>query len=872
MTGARGRQSRLPFGLAARRSILLLAGISLAVLVLVLLRSRAASVTTAPLPRTPKASRLESPVPLPAARPASIAGRIVDPGGRGHAGAVVALVRSGNPGDDDEPLLARAGEGGGFQFDAPGPGTYGLTATAVGLGAAVIEGLVLLPGQALETVELVLSSADSRVFGTVRDSGSGVIEGAAVLASKPGGGSSAVFATLSDRRGGFSLSLTAGTYLMAAHGDGYASDEKSVALSTDREVDFVLNPAASISGRVVRDVDSQPVADAVVSAYQRPPQHALWLGNQRRARTGVDGAFEVRNLDPGEYRVFAARGNLAGRLEGQVSLGLAERKTVVVRVGNRPQISGRVSDSEGQPVVGAEVGLRLVEPQASSGLTASTDASGGFLFEAVLPGSYGLVARSREHAPARRILQVAEEDLRVDLVLESGAQLEGKAISSTGEAVEGAAVQAQVVAANRLGGEVVDFTTSSNEGAFRLSRIPADEVRVIASHPDFGQAWSEPMWLEQGSRHQIVLTFQDSATVSGTVRRSDGRPAARAAVSALPLAQERGSERIETVTGADGRYRVGPLGKGKVALHAMSEVVAASGNTVLKATQVIELENGEQRSGVDFVLPETHRIQGVVVDPNGDPVLGAIVDVAKSLRDPRQGSFTDGEGRFAVEDLPKDVFTVSAWHPDFPVARADRVPVDTDVRLQFRRASAISGTAIDGSGARVADYAVGLRARSSSVVDDLLQRSPFGPLQARAVDGAFQLANVPAGTYELLLITSDGRAGRIDELHLEEGQQLSVGAVRLAAGASIRGTVVEAGTATPISSAWVGVLGLPEPRAVGTEGSGKFELQGLPGGVSLQLIVFDRERRYESREVPVTAPGGGEVADLGAIEMHRLPR
>ncbi len=839
MTGARGRQSRLPFGLAARRSILLLAGISLAVLVLVLLRSRAASVTTAPLPRTPKASRLESPVPLPAARPASIAGRIVDPGGRGHAGAVVALVRSGNPGDDDEPLLARAGEGGGFQFDAPGPGTYGLTATAVGLGAAVIEGLVLLPGQALETVELVLSSADSRVFGTVRDSGSGVIEGAAVLASKPGGGSSAVFATLSDRRGGFSLSLTAGTYLMAAHGDGYASDEKSVALSTDREVDFVLNPAASISGRVVRDVDSQPVADAVVSAYQRPPQHALWLGKQRRARTGVDGAFEVRNLDPGEYRVFAARGNLAGRLEGQVSLGLAERKTVVVRVGNRPQISGRVSDSEGQPVVGAEVGLRLVEPQASSGLTASTDASGGFLFEAVLPGSYGLVARSREHAPARRILQVAEEDLRVDLVLESGAQLEGKAISSTGEAVEGAAVQAQVVAANRLGGEVVDFTTSSNEGAFRLSRIPADEVRVIASHPDFGQAWSEPMWLEQGSRHQIVLTFQDSATVSGTVRRSDGRPAARAAVSAL---------------------------------HAMSEVVAASGNTVLKATQVIELENGEQRSGVDFVLPETHRIQGVVVDPNGDPVLGAIVDVAKSLRDPRQGSFTDGEGRFAVEDLPKDVFTVSAWHPDFPVARADRVPVDTDVRLQFRRASAISGTAIDGSGARVADYAVGLRARSSSVVDDLLQRSPFGPLQARAVDGAFQLANVPAGTYELLLITSDGRAGRIDELHLEEGQQLSVGAVRLAAGASIRGTVVEAGTATPISSAWVGVLGLPEPRAVGTEGSGKFELQGLPGGVSLQLIVFDRERRYESREVPVTAPGGGEVADLGAIEMHRLPR
>src|SRR5262249_26693411 len=173
-------------------------------------------------------------------------------------------------------------------------------------------------------------------------------------------------------------------------------------------------------------------------------------------------------VGPGEYRVFAARGNLAGRLEGHVSLSLAERKTVVVRVGNRPQISGRVSDSEGQPVVGSEVGLRLVDPQASSGLTKSTDASGGFLLEGFMPGSYGLAARSREHAPAGRILQVGEEDLRVDLVLESGAQLEGKAISSTGEAVEGAAVQAQVVAANTLGGEVVDFATTTKEGTFRL--------------------------------------------------------------------------------------------------------------------------------------------------------------------------------------------------------------------------------------------------------------------------------------------------------------------------------------------------------------------------------------------------------------------
>src|SRR5260370_754457 len=121
MTGARGRQSRLPFGLAARRSILLLAGISLAVLVLVLLRSRAASVTTAPLPRTPKASRLESPVPLPAARPASLTGRIVDPGARGRTrprGACWGAPRGGGP-RADEKAAASSTAGGGALGPTP---------------------------------------------------------------------------------------------------------------------------------------------------------------------------------------------------------------------------------------------------------------------------------------------------------------------------------------------------------------------------------------------------------------------------------------------------------------------------------------------------------------------------------------------------------------------------------------------------------------------------------------------------------------------------------------------------------------------------------------------------------------------------------
>lgn len=218
------------------------------------------------------------------------------------------------------------------------------------------------------------------------------------------------------------------------------------------------------------------------------------------------------------------------------------------------------------------------------------------------------------------------------------------------------------------------------------------------------------------------------------------------------------------------------------------------------------------------------------------------------------------------------MFTVSAWHPDFPVVRVSGVSVNTDVRLQFRRGSAISGTAIDASGARVADYRAVLRARSSSLLEDLLQRGSPGSMLVRAVEGAFQLANVPPGTYELLVTTLDERAGRIDELRLEEGQQLSVGAVRLADGASIRGTVVEAGTANPILGAWVEILGLPEPKFAAAGGGGKFELQGLPGGASLQLIVFDRERRYESRGVPVIVPGSGEVADLGAVEMHRATR
>ena len=161
-----------------------------------------------------------------------------------------------------------------------------------------------------------------------------------------------------------------------------------------------LSPGGSIRGRVV-DASGAPVAHAVVSSHDDG-----YAGNmlddfldgliasrttQRKTRTDESGAFELRLLNPGNYKIQVTHAKFTdGEVKG---LKLAEGQQVdagSITLSGGGTITGKVFDQAGNPTVRGFV--KLVSDDGNQMYEARTDKEGRYTIEHVRPGSYKLSA------------------------------------------------------------------------------------------------------------------------------------------------------------------------------------------------------------------------------------------------------------------------------------------------------------------------------------------------------------------------------------------------------------------------------------------------------------------------------------------------
>jgi len=137
---------------------------------------------------------------------------------------------------------------------------------------------------------------------------------------------------------------------------------------------------ANIQGTAVDSVTGQPVPRAHVS-----------LNGEKRydALSTADGKFSMGSIAPGEYTPSAERvGYVEDPHPSSFMLQVDEKKTdVTVKLVPTGAIIGRVLDSEGEPVEGAQV-------VAEGGNEALTDDKGRFRIGGLQPGRYRVRAKS----------------------------------------------------------------------------------------------------------------------------------------------------------------------------------------------------------------------------------------------------------------------------------------------------------------------------------------------------------------------------------------------------------------------------------------------------------------------------------------------
>jgi hypothetical protein len=170
---------------------------------------------------------------------------------------------------------------------------------------------------------------------------------------------------MTDEQGSFEIDAPVGGVLLVARSEGYVSEQRNVLVRPGRgnvPVHFTLSPSGSVLGRVV-DLNGHGVAGARVWLLYRGAERSWSLAEESGGEeTDEFGYFTIPVVAQGRPFVLLAENDTwLLSSSGTITLRGRELSGITLLLSRRGStVSGRVVDSLGQPVPGAEVRLRAI--------------------------------------------------------------------------------------------------------------------------------------------------------------------------------------------------------------------------------------------------------------------------------------------------------------------------------------------------------------------------------------------------------------------------------------------------------------------------------------------------------------------------------
>ncbi|HKD99449.1 MAG TPA: carboxypeptidase regulatory-like domain-containing protein [Planctomycetota bacterium] len=507
---------------------------------------------------------------------------------------------------------------------------------------------------------------------------------------------------------------------------------------------------AGIDGHVVDAATGKPIAR--FSAHARraadPRTWARWaLASDASAFESAEGAFSIRDIRPGLYRVAAYADGYALAESDEVE---APRGSVaggvIVRLSPGATVRGRVVEAgTAKPVGHARVmAFRPNEDIGGAGadLDVETADDGRFVFPGVEAGSL----RFRVSHDAYPIVKTDPVEIAVGgreldpIELARGGAVEGIAIDSKGAPAPGIDVWA-----DRPAFEVRSAKADSS-GAFRIEGLASGEWTVSLGPRNRNEGPQANAIVEAGATTRVE--FRRGRVLRGHVTRGD-RPVVDARIGAYRDGVARSGR-----TDSDGRFELVGVSSGQ---NSISVDGASS-----RYTEWIVVPDAAE-TDLEIAIPIGGSVEGrVVLGAARDPVADALVKAegvmpAGANRLASASARTDADGRFVIPELPASSYDVSVSRT-FPPPDARTSP-RAPVQVATRRVEVAEGRATKAdfaveSGGRVRIEVVtpeGLPAKSHTA---WLVKPPdpaeATPAQLTDESGLLVLDAVPAGTYRAL--------------------------------------------------------------------------------------------------------------------------
>lgn len=689
---------------------------------------------TAPLipqPSPPPVAQVEATEPSAPllARPEPIEGRYNFPvyvyfaDGRPAEGALVAAQSAAS----DEPIAeALSDERGKALLDFLPFGDFTATARYEEMWAAGRVGVIAFnPGVVELPVVLVLDSM-AAVTGQVVDGRTR--EGlAAVVTPMQTAAEAASIATGPD--GGFAFAAPArSTWQFRVSAEGYGTVLTEPVRSGAPPVTVALVPGASIAGRCIDEATGEGLPGVALTLKRLSGLPDV------ETVTAEDGVYAFGDLAAGAYGIAIGESpfTLAGEMEPfVVESGKSLERDLLLNAGGA--IEGRIEGVDDRvSLEGAQVTAVLTEQQVPDSNLRNGLVNDDFSFRiaGLRAGEYTVCLQYggyRTHY-VKAIVGGAGETAYVSFALEenTGAII-GRVVDVGGAPVAGARVSA-------VGADLAVSTgQSGRDGRYLLDFVPSGRhLRLTASFAERNSATTETIELAPGEEIQaedIVLDREASGRVTGVVanRRSEG------GLYFVQIRAEDGQFRVENGgpqsarTTETGFFALNHLLEGTYTLS-----VYGSNARLAEESVLLTATNPERhlRIVVDPADAAIGRIEGVVVDENGEPVSGVIV-LAKSHATGDSfgaGYATNAEGRWTISNLQEgETYALTAYNDRGQTGKANATVGQSDVVIRLSpRTYPIKGRVVDGRTGEAIDEYQAVYERNDGIPVPLLEHDAEG--------------------------------------------------------------------------------------------------------------------------------------------------
>lgn len=431
-------------------------------------------------------------------------------------------------------------------------------------------------------------------------------------------------------------------------------------------------------------------------------------------------------------------------------------------------VSGWVFDPSGAPVRLArvcraeELGSPFMDRREPD---ARTPVDGSFSIRAIRPGPVRIVVDMGGFLPERIDLgDLADGEVRSDLQVHlRSARISGRVEWPGGMPAIGCKVSLVSMIPIELlrsrpdrgyreiqtsSGGQFSFTVTS-EGPYHLTAhaASAGPSSDRSDHGEYAGGIAMVDSLRPGDP-PLVMVLEHGHDVSGRVVDDLGEPVDLFSVEASPSSASGAAEFLDRVSAhfhsADGTFTISGLASGTWVFEARTPAFGGPPSDPVVVPG--------RRSPVTLVVPRGATLSGTVVDPSGDPVSFADVQV-----DPGSSVKTRWEGRFDLKRVQPG--EVELWASSESWARSEslRLVLEPgqmvgDLTLRLRRGGRIAGEVLDREGQPEAD-------REISICSD---RGDCFPSARSDADGRFESSILLPGPYVLMRQLKPGEVHSLD--------------------------------------------------------------------------------------------------------------